>query len=178
MISFVISIVIAGLFYKDITRLIVNKTGLIDNISVFNQQGQMDFSGLLNTTEVHNFPQGAQEFIQNIISNPNEFFGENMHKGFTQIILEIVVFFVIILIVRSMIYLIANMFNTVSKLPVLNFFNKTGGGILGIIEGCILNVVIVSFIYTLAIFSNQGILADTVNNSIIAQIFYLGYIIY
>lgn len=178
MLSFIISILVAGLFYKDITQFIIDKTGLIDNISVFSNHNQMDLELISNSSGVHNFPQGAGEFIRNIMSNPDGFFSKNMDYGFPQIILEIVVFFVTVLLVRLFIHWIASIFNGVSKLPVLNFFNKTGGGILGIVEGCILNIVVVSLIYTIALFSSEGILSDTVNNSVVAQFFYLGYIIY
>ncbi|MFZ7133493.1 MAG: CvpA family protein [Eubacteriales bacterium] len=183
-ISFVMSIIIAGVFYKDISGLIILNTKIDDAIYSFitehigvNDSGYID--AWANGSQVNNIPQGAKGYIDNvIIENTHEIISQDISYTLSQMLIHIMVFIAIFLAVKLLFYFTAHIIDVLFKLPVLNFFNKTGGGIIGMLEGAILSVVIISLLYTVAIFVNYEALADALNNSNIAHLFYLGYIFY
>lgn len=183
LISFVASLVVANLYYKELSGYIITNTQVDEKVCAFlssTLQGDKstEVSSIIGSSEVTNLPQGAQGYIEQFINNTVIDLSSNISSAIAYIIVHIVSFILIFLAVKILLSIIAHMFDMLSKLPVINFINKTGGGIIGFIEGAIINIVIISIIYSVALFGNIDVLVNSVNNSIIAPYFYIAYIFY
>lgn len=182
-VSFVGSIVIAGLFYKDLSQYVINNTGVGQKLTVFISENIRLGDGTMNTwiegSNISTFPEGAKGYISaSLTENANSFLSQSLSESISQVIIQALVFIVLFFGVRVLFSILGHLIDGVFKLPGLSLVNKAGGGIVGLIEGILINILIVSMVYTLAIFINQGSLVDAVNNSTLAQYFYLGYIFY
>jgi len=181
LISFFLSIFVANMFYKNLASYIIANTGLSQQIKTLISSNSVndqviEASTWMNGTIVNNIPQGAKGYIQEVVSTGNA--SGDINDIIATMCIHIISFLVIFLFVRFGVYLLSQSLNTLSKLPVLNFFNKMGGGFVGVVQGAIINMIIISVIYTIAIFAAHQGLANSLDNSSIAQYFYIGYIFY
>ncbi|MFZ7119731.1 MAG: CvpA family protein [Eubacteriaceae bacterium] len=183
LISFIASLVVANMFYKGLSEYIIKNTQMDEKICSFlssTLQGDKstEVSSIIGSSEVTNLPQGAQGYIEQFINNTVIDLSSNISSSIAYIIVHIVSFVLIFLAVKILLSIIAHMFDMLSKLPVINFINKTGGGIIGLLEGAIINVIIISIIYSIALFGDIEVLVNSINNSVIAPYFYIAYIFY
>lgn len=184
LVSFFFSIFVANMFYKKLASYIILNTGLDQQIKTIissnsGNGGVIEANSWMNGTIVNNLPQGAKGYIQETLFNgSNVNASGNINDMIATIFIHIISFLLIFLLVRFGVFLLSRGLNTLSKLPVLNFFNKVGGAFIGVVQGTIINMIIISVIYTIAIFGAHQGLANSIDNSIIAQYFYIGYILY
>ncbi|HAE62182.1 MAG TPA: hypothetical protein DCG38_07620 [Eubacteriaceae bacterium] len=181
--SFIVSLVIATSLYKKVYEFIINNTEiyskLYDFISENFRVGNSGESQGFEQLDLNKLPVGARDFMENIASESN-----NMNIAFdfattlTDMILYLLCFLGIFLVVRMVIFVIAGFFDFIARLPVLNLMNKTGGALMGIIEGGIINIIVINSMYSLAILFNQSNVINALNNSHIAQYFYIGYLFF
>lgn len=112
-----------------------------------------------NNSEVYNFfnVSNIEDYIVNYISN--------MCLNVISLILTFLLVFIIIKVV-------AGVLDLISKLPVLNFTNKTLGAVLGFVKGMII-VWIICVVITL-FYSNPTLhpIIIAIDNSLIAKMFY------
>lgn len=81
---------------------------------------------------------------------------EQLAAAITNMVLHVVVFILLFLIINAILRLIINLLDVVSRLPVINLINRTGGGILGLAEG-ILILWVVLLIVDLVASSGQNV---------------------
>ncbi|SHE39573.1 CvpA family protein [Alkalibacter saccharofermentans] len=181
--SFVISLIIASSLYKSVYELVTENTDIYSNLYNFIAEnfrvGNSSEAKGLEQLDLNKLPVGARDFIQNAAAESG-----NMNIAFdfaatlADMILYLLCFIGVFLIVRLIIFVIAGFFDFIAKLPVLNIMNKTGGAFMGIIEGAIVNIIIINSIYSLAILFNHSNIINALNNSYIAQYFYIGYLFF
>lgn len=179
LLSFVISIVLANLFYKDLALYIINRTTISSTVSKFitSASGEIGKAGSwINGNLVNNLPSGAKDYINNFALESTV--ESHLSGMITSAVIHIFCFLLIFTLIKLIIFAISHGLNTVAKLPVLNFFNKSGGVLIGVLQGLLLNFIVVSVLYTIAIFWKQESLIYAINNSVIAPYFYIGYIFY
>lgn len=183
LISFFLSLVIANMFYKDLANYMITNTEVDEQLGSF-LLSSSENSKVIETSSwmngnVGNIPEGAKGYIQEILKNSiNTNITSQISTVITPILIHIISFFVIFIVVRIVLYIASHGLNNLSKLPILNSINKVGGAFVGIVKGFIYSMLIVSIIYTFAIFGLHQGLANTIDNSILAQYFYVGYLFY
>ena len=99
----------------------------------------------------------------------------NVLTSLTDMILYALCFLGIFLVVRIVIFVLAGLLDFVAKLPGLNILNKLGGLFMGFIEAAIVSLVVVNSAYTLSVLFRIESVINALNNSSIAQYFYIGY---
>ena len=107
----------------------------------------------LTSGVVQNFDNAVSDFAKNI----------------TNIIIKIAVFILLFLIIRILLWLVFNVLNVASKLPVIKGANKLLGGIAGVLGTMFVIYLVCAFISFFA--SNAGVI-EVINSSYIVKYFY------
>lgn len=174
--SFVISFTVANRYYKKLGEYLISNTMILDKIKSFIPVGME--GNMSNSIGVENLPSGAEAYITQLFMGQESSLANELMNVVTKGIVHIVSFLLIFIIIRIVLSMFIRGIHSIFKLPVLNFLNKIGGGLIGIIRGVISNVVIVSILYTIALLGIKGDLINEINNSILASYFYIGYLFY
>lgn len=86
--------------------------------------------------------------------------------------ISVISFIIVLIVSRIIIWLAIKALGIISKLPVINFFNRTTGFVLGIIEGvAVVYIVLTIVAVTIPIKSDEGI-GKEIENSIVAKQMY------
>ncbi|HCX64003.1 MAG TPA: hypothetical protein DHN33_02175 [Eubacteriaceae bacterium] len=183
LVSFVVSLFVAGRLYRLLYDWLVEDTKVYTSIKSFieknffptQQSGESGFERL----DLMRFPQGAREYLQRHIEGNGSYeVVSDVSVLITDAVLYILCFIAVFILARVAISLVVSIFDVIAKLPVLHFMNKTGGLVIGVIEGLIVNLIVINLIYTFAILFNIQSLINGINNASIAPYFYFGYLFF
>lgn len=174
--SFLISFMVANSYYERLGGFLISNTSLLEEIKSLIPIGIEN--NISNGATIENLPNGAHSYITQLFINGELPFIDELLNTIAKGIIHIISFLLIFLIIRLLLSIFVRTINSVFKLPILNFFNKIGGGLIGLVRGIISNIVIVSILYTIAMLGIKGDLTNEINNSILASYFYIGYLFY
>ena len=155
LVAFIIAILITFILYRPIANVIINSTQVDENLqaAIENQIGEV----ISNDAET-----GAIESATNsILQGGSKTLAINIIYGITMIVL-----FIIARIALIFISAIANM---VSKLPILNQFNKLGGIIYGLLRGVIIVYVILMVINLIITLNPTGKIKENIDETYLAK---------
>lgn len=85
---------------------------------------------------------------------------------------NIIAFVLVLIVARILIWIAAKILDLISKLPVLNFFNRTLGMILGAAEGILIVFIILAIISAVMPMRENPDVAQTIENSQIVKYMY------
>lgn len=155
LVAFIIAILITFILYRPIANVIINSTQVDENLqaTIENQIGEV----ISNDAET-----GAIESATNsILQGGSKTLAINIIYGITMIVL-----FIIARIALIFISAIANM---VSKLPILNQFNKLGGIIYGLLRGVIIVYVILMVVNLIITLNPTGKIKENIGETYLAK---------
>lgn len=155
LVAFIIAILITFILYRPIANVIINSTQVDENLqaAIENQIGEV----ISNDAET-----GAIESATNsILQGGSKTLAINIIYGITMIVL-----FIIARIALIFISAIANM---VSKLPILNQFNKLGGIIYGLLRGVIIVYVILMVVNLIITLNPTGKIKENIGETYLAK---------
>ena len=155
LVAFIIAILITFILYRPIANVIINSTQVDENLqaAIENQIGEV----ISNDAET-----GAIESATNsILQGGSKTLAINIIYGITMIVL-----FIIAMIALIFISAIANM---VSKLPILNQFNKLGGIIYGLLRGVIIVYVILMVVNLIITLNPTGKIKENIGETYLAK---------
>lgn len=155
LVAFIIAILITFILYRPIANVIINSTQVDENLqaAIENQIGEV----ISNDAET-----GAIESATNsILQGGSKTLAINIIYGITMIVL-----FIIARIALIFISAIANM---VSKLPILNQFNKLGGIIYGLLRGVIIVYVILMVVNLIITLNPTGKIKENIDETYLAK---------
>ena len=155
LVAFIIAILITFILYRSIANVIINSTQVDENLqaTIENQIGEV----ISNDAET-----GAIESATNsILQGGSRTLAINIIYGITMIVL-----FIIARIALIFISAIANM---VSKLPILNQFNKLGGIIYGLLRGVIIVYVILMVVNLIITLNPTGKIKENIDETYLAK---------
>lgn len=184
--ALIISIVIAKLYENSLSLFISGYGNIKETIKVFIGTNILPFlnieegvTGWMNTVNMYNLSKAAEgntsNFWQNCITDP-EGFSYAFVNNASDIIINIMSFIILFLLSYLILRIIVEIFDIISKLPVLNLLNRTGGGVIGLIKGVIFCIIIVTALYFISIYLSNNIISEALNNSILAPYFYINFI--
>ena len=173
--SFVISFMTANAYYERLGEFLISNTKILEEIKSLIPIGIQN--SINNGASIENLPNGAHSYITQLFTGGDLPFMDEFLNAIAKGIVHIISFLLIFFIIRILSIFVRGI-NSVFKLPILNFFNKIGGGVIGLIRGIVSNIVIVSILYTIAMLGIKGDLVNEINNSILASYFYIGYLFY
>lgn len=177
-ISFILALIIAFIFYKPVANYVIENTEWDNNIekSIIEMlEGEVQEKGKIDE-ESTNLP----DIIVNYI---NEALEQTVGKTQTEILQETAVgisttiinagsFIAVLIIARILLIVIRLFAKFITDLPIIKQVDKTGGIIYGIIEGLVIIWVIISIIsFVSPVMEGSGIV-EAINKSFLGGILY------
>ena len=175
--SFVVAIVIAALFFRPVGDFIIARTEIDDNIkaSIINlvkddvqETGKIKEDSNLPKTMVDNI----NESISKAVDDTKMTVVENAADGIAITTVHIGVAILLFIIVRIALGIISLLSEAITNLPVIKQFDKAGGLIYGLLRGSIIVFVILAVISLISPMIEQTGLISAINNSVITNVLY------
>lgn len=160
LIGFIAAIIITVVLYRPIGNLIINNTTFDEKIQTIIQEKVEEI--VTEDGAGNEITEGLIESAkQGILPNATRTIAINVIYGITMIAL-----FVIARLVLLLINLIAD---TISKLPILNEFNKAGGILYGLLRGLIITYLIIMIINLIIVFNPNGSVSKAVQQTFLTK---------
>lgn len=192
-ITIICSFIAAKIFTPFISDWLISNTRIEDTIHSFLRVNEVlpdipegvsigannikEWFASINLGEV---PNSIINFFSNLWNNGTSSSinaGSAVQDALTSSIISFISFMGILIFAYVVISLLVEILNLISKLPVIGTFNRLGGALVGIIKGIILNLIIISILFVVAIFLKDSSLNTALGNSMFASYFYIGYIL-
>ena len=194
-ITIVCSFIIAKIFSVTLSTWLINNTRIEDTIHTFLrvknvipdnvssgvEQGSSNVADWFASLNLGEIPSSIIHFFENLWhtgSNAVNTGGNIAVDALTASIVSFISFIAILILAYVVLSLIVEILNLATKLPVIRTFNKLGGAIFGIVKGLIINLVLISIIFVVAIFLKDSSLNVALRDSMLASYFYIGYILF
>ncbi|MEG2381283.1 MAG: CvpA family protein [Oscillospiraceae bacterium] len=166
MASFVVALIIAWILYPVISDLFV-AFGLDDAIA-----------NLVRTNYVEPKIADAEAaltlptYLQSMVQSGQLSLTVAATKHLTMIIINIISFVIVLILSRIIIMIVGKLINVISKLPVIGFFNRILGLVLGSFESILILYVIMAIVFAISPLREKQEIKDFVNNSTITKSMY------
>ncbi len=163
-------------FFSKINSFVTNKVHMmIDSIDKPNSM-----SSILNSFRLPEIMQKGiieSSQIQSQMDNLGGSFGNFISTTFTDIFINIISIIIVFILARIILAVIIRLLDSISKLPILNEFNKISGLILGIAKGVLIIYIIFAILTPIIMVSPEGVVAEYTYNSKLGEYFYSNNII-
>lgn len=126
LLAVMISIVITVVLYKPISNLVINVTSIDETI----ENAILEKANDIMTDKQEKSAQIVETIQNNMLPETARTIAINIVQG--------LVIFLLFIIARIILKFVSGLANLVSKLPILNQFNRLGGSIYGLLRGIIL----------------------------------------
>ncbi len=170
--GWVLSIVLAFVFYPKATEILMGKTSIYDTIhSILSVHFS---SGSESTTQyaLSQFPAALGSTIQGIIDGAAGALADALTDGLTQIVFNILGFLLIAVGVRLVFLLISLLFSKKNNDGITGFVDGVLGGLAGAAKGMIVVYVVLAFMVPMLGLTDNPILQDVLSTSIFSQYLY------
>ena len=158
----IISILITLILYRPVSNLIINTTGIDEAIqnAIFEKSSQV----LTQNNDEELKDQVLEQAVSGMLP-------ETARELSVQII-NICVIIVLFIVVKLLLRFVSAIANKISKLPILNQFNKIGGIIYGILRGLVTVYVLLLLISFAGQINKNNSLHNSVGQSTLGKMMY------
>ena len=171
--SFLVSIVLTWILFTPVSNIISKNTQIDDNIkNVIIEKGVI----VVESNDKENEDNQINKYIQEYVSKPIKNTANNAVEETATIISQKVVaigvaigLFIVIRIVLIFLKFIAE---GIANLPIIKQCNKAGGTLYGVIRGLFIVYIVLAILFFIMSINNAGVIADTINSSIISKYLY------
>lgn len=157
LVAVVIAVVLTLILYKPVSNLIINVTSIDETI----QNAILEEANDIMTNE----EEGANQIVETIQNNMLPETARTISIN----IIEGAVILILYVIIRIALKFVTALANLVSKLPILNQFNKLGGVIYGILRGILIVYLILLFVNLSGEIEPQNAVYTSVQDSYIGK---------
>lgn len=157
LVAVVIAVVLTLILYKPVSNLIINVTSIDETI----QNAILEEANDIMTNE----EEGANQIVETIQNNMLPETARTISIN----IIEGAVILILYVIIRIALKFVTALANLVSKLPILNQFNKLGGVIYGILRGILIVYIILLFVNLSGEIEPQNSVYTSVQDSYIGK---------
>lgn len=155
LVAFIIAIIITFILYRPIANFIINVSQIDENLQ---QTIETNIEEIISNDENKGI---VEDTTNSILQGGSRTLAVNIIYGITMIVL-----FVIARICLVFISAIANM---ISKLPILNQFNKLGGIVYGLLRGVIIIYVILMVVNLIIALNPTSKIKDNIEQTYLAK---------
>ena len=166
LIAVVAAIILSVMFYKPITNLVIENTGLDETIeNTLNETfgEQVRFLGLANylETEAENIVNGTE--------NEAGYVGASVMADTT---VSLIVFIAIFTIVRVALFALTFVADAITSLPILKQLDDVGGIAYGLIKALLIIYLVLAIVTVVVSFIEGTTITDAISSSYITKFFY------
>jgi len=172
LIAVVAAIILALVFYKPVSNLIIENTELDENIE----------KAIINnfTSETQ---EGQEVRYVSVLDYLQKYVDDAVNKTQTEIvtqtagmmavkIINVAVLIGIFLLVRVVLLLLTFISDIITSLPILKQFNEVGGVLYGAIKALLIIYIILTIVFFIMCYTSNSTIADAINSSCVTKFFY------
>ena len=172
LIAVVAAIILALVFYKPVSNLIIENTELDENIE----------KAIINnfTSETQ---EGQEVRYVSVLDYLQKYVDDAVNKTQTEIvtqtagmmavkIINVAVLIGIFLLVRVVLLLLTFISDIITSLPILKQFNEVGGVLYGAIKALLIIYIILTIVFFIICYTSNSTIADAINSSYVTKFFY------
>lgn len=171
--AFLVSLILTWILFTPVSNMIIKNTQIDDNIkNVIIEKGVI----VVESNDKENEDNQINKYIQEYVSKPIKNTANNAVEETATIISQKVVaigvaigLFIVIIIVLIFLKFIAE---GIANLPIIKQCNKAGGTLYGVIRGLFIVYIVLAILFFIMSINNVGVIADTINSSIISKYLY------
>lgn len=139
MVAMLVTSLLAGLLTVPVSAMIASATSVDESL----EESVGELIALNEVVDVQsvsklNLPSQIEDIIVEGASGVVGGFNEYLVETVAGLILKAITFFILIIIIYIVVRIVIFMFDFISKLPVINSINKTGGLIVGLLQGLLI----------------------------------------
>lgn len=166
------AIILALVFYKPVSNLIIENTELDENIE----------KAIINnfTSETQ---EGQEVRYVTVLDYLQKYVDDAVNKTQTEIvtqtagmmavkIINVAVLIGIFLLVRVVLLLLTFISDIITSLPILKQFNEVGGVLYGAIKALLIIYIILTIVFFIMCYTSNSTIADAINSSYVTKFFY------
>lgn len=166
------AIILALVFYKPVSNLIIENTELDENIE----------KAIINnfTSETQ---EGQEVRYVSVLDYLQKYVDDAVNKTQTEIvtqtagmmavkIINVAVLIGIFLLVRVVLLLLTFISDIITSLPILKQFNDVGGVLYGAIKALLIIYIILTIVFFIMCYTSNSSIADAINSSYVTKFFY------
>lgn len=135
MVAMLVTFILAGLLTVPVSAMIKSATPLYDHIeksvSELVAENNVDINSISNLGLPKNIEEKIMEGAGEALGNFNEYIVDTL----SDMLLKTLTFFGLIIVIYIIVRIVIVICDFISKLPVLNSINKTGGLVVGLVQG-------------------------------------------
>lgn len=139
MVAMLVTFVLAALLTVPVSAMISSATPLDENIkksvsSLVTEANVVDVTTISNL----NLPEQIEDVLIEGASEAVDGVTEYVVDTVSDLILKAITFFILIIIIYIIVRIVIFILDFISKLPVINSINKTGGLVVGLVQGLLI----------------------------------------
>ena len=172
LIAVVAAIILALVFYKPVSNLIIENTELDENI---------EKAIIINFTS--ETQEGQEVRYVSVLDYLQKYVDDAVNKTQTEIvtqtagmmavkIINVAVLIGIFLLVRVVLLLLTFISDIITSLPILKQFNEVGGVLYGAIKALLIIYIILTIVFFIMCYTSNSTIADAINSSYVTKFFY------
>lgn len=139
MAAMLVTFALSAILTVPVSAMLAAATPLDESIEE-SVSGLVEDSGVIDVKSISNLslPEQIEELLIEGAKNTVNGFQEYIISTVSDLILKAVTFFILIIVIYIIVRIVIYMLDFISKLPVINSINKTGGLVVGIAQGLLL----------------------------------------
>lgn len=139
MVAMLVTFVLSAILTVPVSAMLAAATPLDENIEE-SVSGLVADSGVVDKETISNLnlPEQIEEILIEGATEAANGFNEYIVSTVSDLILKAITFFVLIIVIYIIVRIVIFMLDFISKLPIINSINKTGGLAVGIAQGLLI----------------------------------------
>lgn len=170
LISIILSLILTIILYKPITNFVLDNTQIDENIANFIQEKITINDDKETNSEEEN--QILNKYINNTKNNLENGIIVSTSEIISVNLVSIVVLLILFVIIRIIIMILVLLSNSITELPIIKQFNKTGGILYGALEGIIIIYILLAIAFFIITSLNKIQVLDIIDSSYITRFLY------
>ena len=155
--------------------MIIKNTQIDDNIkNVIIEKGVIvvENNDKENEDEDNQINKYIQEYVSKPIKNTANNAVEETATIISQKVVAIGVAIGLFIVIRIVLIFLKFIAEGIANLPIIKQCNKAGGTLYGVIRGLFIVYIVLAILFFIMSINNAGVIADTINSSIISKYLY------
>lgn len=171
LIAVVAAIILAVIFYKPVTNLIVENTEIdekiqstiVETFAPEGEEGQVEYVGILSYLETE---------IGNVVNDTKNEVVYQTASAMSVKIINLIAFIVIFTVVRVVLFALTFVADAITSLPILKQLDDVGGIVYGLIKALLIVYVVLAVVSLIVGFTSNTTIADAISSSFVTKFFY------
>ena len=173
--AFLVSLVLTWILFTPVSNMIIKNTQIDDNIkNVIIEKGVIvvENNDKENEDEDNQINKYIQEYVSKPIKNTANNAVEETATIISQKVVAIGVAIGLFIVIRIVLIFLKFIAEGIANLPIIKQCNKAGGTLYGVIRGLFIVYIVLAILFFIMSINNVGVIADTINSSIISKYLY------